>query len=295
MEGIQQYGSQNNPQDQQDTDEATQNMERLGLQSPPPYKKSEYAKILSNLTTFKESDQADVVDWVNTTIRVGRNSGVPDAELGEILLLKLDCSLRKRVLPFLDLSPQDEDWPRENIVLSAVKEAIILVAKGSLNDNDKMAAIQKMKVDPTSGGHLKLLQEAESSWTSVVDKASWTWKAFVFLLCMRLHPDFKLLTQYNHGKDWEEKKKNGPVQGSLLIQAINRHTSCWRATTPSPPPCHAPSCRPTGRPPQSSRETGEPREFPSPYIPLGLQLGLESSTWVFPGGTGQYFCQTSTL
>jgi len=45
---------------------------------------------------------------------------------------------------------------------------------------------------------------------------------------------------------------------------------------PSPPPCHAPSCRPTGRPPQSSRETGEPREFPSPYIPLGLQLGLES-------------------
>jgi hypothetical protein len=39
----------------------------------------------------------------------------------------------------------------------------ILVAKGSLNDNDKMASIQKLKVDPTAGGHLKLLQDAESS------------------------------------------------------------------------------------------------------------------------------------
>jgi len=65
MEGIEQYGSQNNPQDQLASkidarfktdaaavDKAAQNLERLELQSPPKYKKSEYAKILSNLSTF---------------------------------------------------------------------------------------------------------------------------------------------------------------------------------------------------------------------------------------------------
>jgi len=84
------------------------------------------------------------------------------------------------------------------------------------------------------------------------------------------------------------------VQGSLLIQAINRHTSCLEGHNPIPSALSCTFLRPTGGPPQSSRETGEPREFPSPYIPLGLQLGLESSTWVFPAGTGQYFCQAST-
>jgi len=58
------------------------------------------------------------------------------------------------------------------------------------------------------------------------------------------------------------------VQGSLLIQAINRHTLCWRATTPSPPPCHAPSCRAkSGRPPQSSRRNGRTTRVPVPLHP----------------------------
>jgi len=84
----------------------------------------------------------------------------------------------------------------------------------------------------------------------------------------------------------KKKKKNGPVQGSLLIQAINRHTSCWRATTPSPPPCHAPSCRPTGRPPQSSRETGGTTRIPVPLHPpwattrFGIEyVGISRRDW----------------
>jgi len=53
--------------------------------------------------------------------------------------------------------------------------------------------------------------------------------------------------------------------------------------------------RPTGRPPQSSRETGEPREFPSPYIPLGLQLGLESSVRGYFHRSDRYWSVRRTL
>jgi len=92
-----------------------------------------------------------------------------------------------------------------------------------------------------------------------------------------------------------KKKKNGPVQGSLLIQAIDRHTSMLEGHNPIP---SALSCTflPANRQATSIfKGNGRTTRFPSPYIPLGLQLGLESSTWVFPGGTGQYFCRTSTL
>jgi len=95
-------------------------------------------------------------------------------------------------------------------------------------------------------------------------------------------------------KGWEEEEEDGPVQGSLLIQAINRHTYILEGHNPIPSALSCTFLPANRRPPQSSRETGEPRDS-RPLTSLGLQLGLESVTWVFPSGTGQYVCRTSTL
>lgn len=89
------------------------------------------------------------------------------------------------------------------------------------------------------------------------------------------------------------KKKNGAgaSQGSMLIHAINRHTSCWRATpSPTPPPCHAPSCRPPGRPP-NFQGTGEPREFPPLTSPLGCNSDRNRVRGHFPQGPASIFAR----